>query len=234
MDNIERMVTSVESEDTFNVYEIFFMFLHHWKSIIVAMLAGGVLFGGIYTVTAKPTYNANVELYITSAEESNPYSDLQVSSMLTEDYVEVIKSRYVMGKVIEKLGLDLTVETLSNMIYIDNPEKTRCLIINVISDDPIMSKNIANAVLEISTERISKIITKVTPTIVDYADMDSVYEIVPSFENYVIIGAFGGAVLVCLVLLILMFMNTTLKTEEEVERALGITVLATVPYFKEK
>ena len=47
------------------------------------------------------------------------------------------------------------------------------------------------------------------------------------------IGGLLGAVAVCAVLIVRMLMDTTMKSEEDVEKYLGLPILAAVPYYRE-
>lgn len=49
-----------------------------------------------------------------------------------------------------------------------------------------------------------------------------------------IIGGLLGAVLVCAVLIVRMLMDTTMHSEEDVDRYLQLPVLASVPYYRDR
>lgn len=229
----QTMLASQNSEDVIDLLEVFFMLLSHWKSIIFAMLIGAVVAGGYYLLNVSPVYQADVEIYVATSEEMSSYSDVQVSSLLTDDYKQIIKSRNVLNKVIENLSLNISYRSLAGRISIQNLENTRCIRIMVTCSEPMLARDIANELLVVSADQISKVISSVNTTIVDRADISSVVEIKPSFMKYLAMGAMGFAVILCGIYVLLLLLNTTMKTEEDINKYLGLTVLSAVPYYKE-
>lgn len=63
---------------------------------------------------------------------SATYSELQSGSMLTKDYMELVKSRPVLEKTISKLNLDMEPEDLADMIETDTPTDTRIILMDTI------------------------------------------------------------------------------------------------------
>ncbi len=235
MKNIqENLAVLEEDEMEIDLKEIFLFLRHSWKAIFMAILIGAVCFGGYYTFLVTPSYEAVAEIYITNTDSMITFSDLQLSAALTDDYAQIIKSRTVMKRVIEKLGLDLDYKELRKLVEVVNPDSTHVIQIKVICDDVALSRNIANALLNISIEQIYQVIGSSEPTIIDVAEADAVEDVSPSLLKYLIIGALLGAALVCVVVIVRMMMNTTIQTEEDINRYLGIPVLSAVPYYREK
>ena len=69
---------------------------------------------------------------------------------------------------------------------------------------------------------------------IDYSEAEAVKDVTPGMKKYLVIGALGGALLVCALLVVRMLMDTTLKTEEDVEKYLHLPVLASIPCFSDK
>ena len=55
----------------------------------------------------------------------------------------------------------------------------------------------------------------------------------PSMSRNVLIGALLGFLLVAAVIIIRMVSNTTLRTDEDIEKYLKVPVLAVVPYYED-
>ena len=96
-----------------------------------------------------------------------------------------------------------------------------------------MSRNIANALLNVSIDQIYQIIGSNEPTIIDYSEAEAVENVTPSLFSYLAKGAVAGMFLACAFLLIRVLMDTTVKTEDDIDRYLHIPALASVPYFRE-
>lgn len=223
-----------DDEIEIDLKEVFFLFLNHWKSIFLAMLIGAVLFGVYHALLVRPSYQADAEIYITNTDSVITFSDLQMSAALTDDYARIIKSRVVLKRVIQELQLDLDYDQLAELIQVNNPDSTHIIEIIVTCDDLELSRNIANALLNISVDQIYQIIGSSEPTVIDYSEAEAVEDVTPSLFKYVVIGALLGAVLVCAVLLVRMLMDTTMQTEEDVDKYLQLPVLASVPYYRDR
>ncbi|EET58821.1 chain length determinant protein [Marvinbryantia formatexigens DSM 14469] len=222
-----------EEEDVIDLKEVFYVLLGGWKAIFLAMLIGAAAFGAYHHFMITPSYQADAMIYITNTDSVITFSDLQLSSALTEDYTNIIKSRTVLNRVIDELDLDINYKQLGNLVSVENPESTHIIHIYVTTDDLELSRNIANALLNVSVSQIYQIIGSSEPTIIDYAEAEAVENVTPGLTRYMAMGALLGAVVVCAVLIIRMLMNTTMKTEEDIDKYLHLPVLAAVPYYNE-
>ena len=213
--------------------EIFFLLLGNWRMVFLAMLAGAVLLGSFHAFLLEPSYRADAEIYITNTDSVISFSDLQLSAALTDDYANIIKSRTVLKRVIRQLELDLDYEQLRELVEVNNPESTHIIEIMVTCDDIELSRNIANALLNVSIDQIYQIIGSNEPTVIDYSEAEAVENVTPPLFLFLAIGALAGMFLACAFLTIRLLTDTTVKTEDDIDQYLHIPVLAAVPYFRE-
>lgn len=232
--NQQAFVNANDEEVYIDLREVLFALLGGWKSIVMFILLGAVALGAWHVFFVKPIYQADAQIFITNTDSVISISDLQLSSALTEDYASIIKSRTVLKKVISELELDVTYKQLSKLVTVSNPNDTHIIDIKVRCDDLELARNIANAFLNISIDQIYQIIGSSEPTVIDYAEADSVEDVSPSMFRYMIIGALIGALIMCAIIVIRVISDTTIKNEEDVMKYLGIPVLAAVPYVPDK
>ena len=236
-ENREKQIPIVQSrqddEIEIDLKEIFYLLLSHWKSIFLAMLIGAAIFGAYHTFLLKPSYQADASIYITSTDSMISFSDLQLSAALTDDYANIIKSRTVLNRVIDELDLNLNYKQLGALISVDNPDSTHIVDIKVTCDDPELSRNITNALMNISVDQIYQVIGSGEPTVIDYAMAVAVQDVTPSLKKYLMLGALLGALIVCAIVVLRMLTDTTLKTVDDIDRYLHLPVLAAVPYYRE-
>lgn len=223
-----------QEDDVIDLKELLFVLVNGWKAILLAMLIGATIFGTYHHFFVIPTYQADASIYITNTESVITFADLQMSAALTEDYAMIIKSRTVMNRVIDELDLDLNYKQLREIVTVDNPDSTHIINITVTCDDLELSRNIANALMNVGIDQIYQTVGTGEPAIIDASEASAVEEVTPSILKYMAMGALLGAALVCVVLVIKMLMNTTMNTEEDVEKYLQIPVLAAIPYYQEK
>ena len=222
-----------EEETEIDLLEIFYLLRSKWKEIFLAVLVGALIFGAYHTFLIKPSYQADASIYITNNDSMITFSDLQLSAALTDDYANIIKSRTVLNRVIDELDLNLDYEELGELVDVENPESTHIVDIKVTCDDPEMSRNITNALLNISVSQIYQIIGSSEPTVIDYSVAEAVQDVTPGLLKYLAIGGLLGAFIMCAIYVLRMLMDSTMKSEEDVEKYLHLPVLAAVPYYKE-
>ena len=223
-----------EEDMEIDLLEIFYLLRSKWKSIFLAMLLGALIFGAYHTFMIKPSYQADASIYITNNDSVITFSDLQLSAALTDDYANIIKSRTVLNRVIEELDLNLNYKQLSELVTVDNPDSTHIVDIKVTCDDPELSRNITNALLNISVSQIYQIIGSSEPTVIDYSVAEAVQDVTPGLKKYLAIGGLLGAFVVCAIYVLRMLMDNTMKTEDDIDKYLHLPVLAAVPYYKER
>ena len=236
-ENREKQIPIVQSrqddEIEIDLKEIFYLLLSHWKSIFLAMLIGAAIFGAYHTFLLKPSYQADASIYITSTDSMISFSGLQLSAALTDDSANIIKSRTVLNRVIDELDLNLNYNQLGALISVENPDSTHIVDIKVTCDDPELSRNITNALMNISVDQIYQVIGSGEPTVIDYAMAEAVQDVTPGLKKYLMLGALLGALIVCAIVVLRMLTDTTLKTVDDIDRYLHLPVLAAVPYYRE-
>ena len=131
-------------------------------------------------------------------------------------------------QVIDSLALDMSYEQLLAKVSIGNPTDTRILTVTVTDPDPYRAKAIVDCVAETASDYIGEIMEMIPPKIIENGTV-ATRKTSPSNGKNAVLGALVGMVLVCGVIVIQVIMNDTVRTEEDVERYLGLTVLASVP-----
>jgi len=225
-------------EDSVDLGEIFAIILDRiWIILLAGIILGAITFGiSRFIITKKYTTSTQILVINESAKSSGSDSvsvgDLQSSTFLVKDYQIMIKSKPVMKAVIEELGLDLSYAELADQITVTSPEDTRILTISVEDESPEMAKKIADSVREASVEHIQSIIGADTVKAID-GDLGAVVPTYPSSPNWKrdsLIGFFIGVVLAALVIILRYILDDTLKTQDDVENKIGVSVLVNLPY----
>lgn len=150
-----------DDEVTIDLMELFSA-LWAKKTIIIlsAIFMALVAFVGT-KMFVTPKYTSVTKLFVMTKNDdtsaSATYTDLQTGSMLTKDYMELVKSRPVLEKTISKLKLDVTPEELAGMITTETPTDTRIMSISVTDDDPKEAKQIADTLRKAVSVQITEI-----------------------------------------------------------------------------
>ena len=231
---VVNRVAQQPTESEIDLVEVFFTLVRSWRALILGALFGAVLLAAVHVFFIKPSFEASTELYITSNDSMISLQDLQIGAQVAEDYRQIIKSRFVLNQVIEAMQLDMSYDRLNSMVTVTNPNNTHIIKTAVRSGDLALSRDIANELLSISIERIYQVVGTNEPSVIDYSEANAVEDVSISFRKFVLIGALVGLLLVAVIVIIRMVMNSTIRTEDDVEKYLGMTVLSAIPYFDEK
>ncbi|BCN32262.1 YveK family protein [Anaeromicropila herbilytica] len=179
-----------------------------------------------------PIYSSTSEIFIlTKSTSITTFADIQLGSSLTKDYMQLIKSRPVVEKVIENLDLEYKYQDMLTKLTIDNPADTRILNITIQDKNPKLAKEIADEFAVVSSNRISKIMETDAPNIVEEGTVSSI-PVNISTSKITLIAVMIGAVISIAVIILIYILDDTIKTSEDIEKYLGINTLAEIPLAK--
>ena len=216
----------------FDLLELLYVLRKNIVTIILAALIGTAVLGAYSFLIAKPVYESTSKLYILSQSTSlTSFADIQISNSLAKDYEEMIFSRPVVMQVAKNLNLDYDYEELKEMMSISNPADTRCL--NIVCQDTDMQEacDIANEFATVAKRQISDIMDTDEPAI--YEDAIANEEpIKPEKLKNMIIGFLLGLIIACGVIIVRYTLNDSIKSEEDIEKYLGLNTLAAIPNEK--
>ena len=227
---MEQQNLQNNDEIEIDVLELFHVLL---DKIWVIILAGAVAALAVVAATIlfiTPQYQSTTKMYVLSKQDSNTLTsqDMQTSLSLTKDYAELIKSRTVTEGVITQLNLDMTHEQLLSKITVDSATDTRILSISVRDADPYVACEIANAIRDVAANHIKNVMDIDAVNVVETANIPE-NEISPSIKKNGLVGGVAGVAIAIAIILITYLSNDTIKTQEDVERYLGLSTLGTIP-----
>ena len=223
-----------DDEIEIDLLELFYALRHRWWAILLALVIGAGA-AGVYTKKLiAPHYQSTSMVYVLSKETTlASLADLQIGSQLTKDYSVIIKSRPVLQEVIDKQNLAMTTDERGEMITIDNPKDTRILSITVEDIEPMRAKAIVDEVTKSASNYIGDIMEMVPPKVIEDGVV-AVKPSSPSVKKNAAVGGLGLAVLVCGLICLKTVLDDTIKSEEDIEKYLGLSVLAVIPDTEKK
>ena len=179
----------------------------------------------------QPTYTSSTRIYVVNqADDGKNLSaqDLQAGTFLTKDYKEIITSNDVLSEVIKDEKLNMTEADLAKMISVNIPTDTRLISISVNAKTGQDAQSLANKVRDVAAEKIKKV-TKVedVTTLEDAKLPDSPSS--PNIKRNVALGAVLGGFLAIVGVLVREILDDRLRRPEDIEDALGLTLLGIVP-----
>lgn len=218
-----------QTEIEIDLREIFFA-IKKWIWVIFAVSFLGGLIAFCYSRFAiTPIFTAeNSMLVLTKETTLASLADLQMGSQLTSDYKVLTTSRPVLEEVISNLNLNTTYEKLKYNISVTNPKDTRILNISVKHPNPEMALAIVRELAEVASDFIGDMMEVVPPKIIDKGVLP-MKKTSPSNTRNAIIGILIGGVLSSGVVILSAILDDTIKTEEDIEKFLELSILSSVP-----
>ena len=200
--------------------EIFYALMARiWLIIIIAIIMGTSAFL-VSKFIVTPTFESETRIVVLSKQNNKDtltYSDLQIGTQLTKDYVELILSRYVIEQVISNFDLDTTYEQFVNNVAVATPSETRIIDITVTNPDPLLAKELADEIRNVAAVRIKEVMDIEAVNVVDegnIADRPSN----PSVLKWTIFGFFFGAFISAMFVAARFLLDDTIKSSEEIEK----------------
>lgn len=230
--NQEKTTHDIDNDElTIDLGELFSVL---WNKIYIIILAGIVLAFAAFAYTQlfiTPMYTSTTSMYMlvkSNGETGITSGDLQTGTQLTQDYMELTKSRTVMEKVIATLNLDMTAGELSECITTTNTENTRIMTIAVENEDPELARDIADALRQTASNEIVDIMGIEAVNTIEEANLPTSPSS-PSVMRNTVIGGLLGIALSAGIIIIIFLLDDTIKTPDDVENYLGLSVLTSIP-----
>lgn len=225
----------MEELDLKEIFNMFWSKIAYIILIVILFSLIGVLYSYLYV---EPKYKAYTTLLLATSNEDVDKmekntqqittADITLNNNLVATYSELIKSKSVIRKVISNLRIDYEEETLKENISVSAVKSTQLIQIDVVDEDPYFAKIIANEVAKVFTDKVAEIYNINNVHVVDAAEEpDTPYNIKHVKDIALFAGI--GFIISCIYIIISNMLDTTVKTKEDVERKLGLSVLVNIP-----
>ena len=229
----QKPVINRNNANDIDVLDLLGFYLSRLPLLIIAVVIGGAA-AGLWTHFKIPDkYTATARMYMVSASSNSVVnlSDLSLGTSLSNDYVELMKTRPVIENVIEELGLPYSYAKVRGMISLSVVSGTRIVAITVTSTDPKEAMDIANQMMQSSMVVLPQVMEVPTPTVAEYAVLPTGRSS-PSLTTNVTQGAIIGLALAVGLLTVVYLMDDTIKTAEDLEKTFGVMPLSVIPEGK--
>lgn len=217
-----------------NLKEMFSYFLSKYLLIILFVVLGALACIVYSLFIQKPMYNSYTTVVLARSSDSTSnngtlQSDVTTNQKLVSTYREIIKSRRILNQVISNLDLNMSYETLHNMVSVTNEKDTELIKIAVNCQNSKDAKDIANEIAKVFSKEIESIYEIKNLSIIDYADENTIpYNI--NVPKQMVISVLVSFVLACGIIFVMFYFDTTIKSSEEIEEKIGLPVLGVVPF----
>lgn len=181
---------------------------------------------------AKPVYQAETTLIVKTekTEGTNSLSNDQVmvSQKLALTYGEIIKSRKVLDEVIKNLDLKESNGSLASKISVSTVTDTQIIKVSVQDTNKSNAAKIANEIPKVFTKEAIRVADANGVEVIDKAQTP-VNPVSPNKKMNILIAGVLGVMIGLFIIFIIEFLNTKIKTPQDIEKELGLPLLGVIP-----
>ena len=226
-------------DDEFSLKEWLDLIKKRAKVILAIIIIFVLVAASVTFFVLKPEYESNTTLMVgkpvhkvaVNPDEQITYQEIQTNRLLVSTYGEIAKSRLVLDQVIKNLKLDATSSSLRNKINVSLVKNTEIIQISVTDQDPERAAIIANELAMAFSDQIAKIMNVENIKIIDKA-IPSHNPVKPNRKLNIAISLILGVMVGVFVAFILEFLDTSIKTPDDVTKYLDLPVIGTIPYVE--
>ena len=228
------------NEISINLADVFAVFFKRlWLILLAAIIVGG----GVYSLLANnyvENYTSRSTIMVMNPEENLSASSSAYYYSLTitavNDCAQLLTSRSVLYRIIDELELDdkgFTYNSLKNMISITNYPDSHVIEVAVTTEDAWLSRDIVNSLCRLGAAQIEEYIEFATAKVIDEGTLSRSPSNSVGIEYAIMAGLAAGALVFGLFILAAV-RDDKLKTPEDIEIRLGLSVLGIIPYSQSK
>lgn len=235
--NENMMVNASDNDETeIDLGEIFSVLMHRlWLILLVTVICGAAGYS-VSRFLIPEEFESTTQIYVLNRSDSDrgtvTSSDLQAGTQLTKDYASIITSRYVLENVIRSLNLDYSYEELAAHVDVTTPTDTRIVSITVTDQNPARAQRIADEIRKEASEHIQNVMDIDAVNVVEEANLPAVKSS-PNNARNAAIAALIGLLVTVVIIVVRYIMDDTIKTQEDVNKYLGLSTLALIPLDEE-
>ncbi len=204
-----------------------------WIIVAVTILVTGTSVISTFMLLDN-IYQVNTTLYVgtkVSAQTKDvAYQDLLMGGQLVKDYIEFAKSRLIRGIVVSELKLKNNAE--AGLINVTQRGDTRIIEITVQNNDPALAVLVANRFAEVFKRKAIELIDAVNIQVIDAAVMPKA-PIKPNKKLNIAISFVLGFMAGVGAVLLIEYLDSTVKTPEDIQKHLGLIVIGNISDFLE-
>ncbi len=196
-----------------------------WTLIVSAWIAG--LAGYIVASGLPPTYESQVKVLVGPINTDT--DTLRASGLLVQTYAQVVLTDSVLTSAVKELGLDMSADDLRSATRATANDVTRILTIRVQSTEPKRAADLANTLATELEQLTSNGLSQPAGLIqiVEFAKPSS-DPVAPQVSLIAVLAALAGIVAAVVIVLLLEYFGSTIRTSDELAGLAGAPALGGV------
>jgi capsular polysaccharide biosynthesis protein len=204
-----------------------------WVIVLITVMAI-MISAAVNIFLVLPVYESSTTMMVSRAIDTNDanirYQDILISQRLVHTYGVIARSNRVLSKVVETLGLNMTVEEMRGKVSVTSMRDTEIIRISVLSTNGEFAANLANAVAQVFMQEVVSIMRIDNVQLIDEARIPAA-PVKPRLTFNIAIAGVLGIMLGLALVFFIEFMDNTIKASGEIEKRLDLPVLGVIPRF---
>lgn len=221
-----------------NVQDLIWLAMKKWWIIVSLALVFAIVFclASIYIIPEK--YESYGSIYVNNkAQEivesttinntANLY-DLTTAELLVQTYKEILKSNNFFTMIINNTNLEYRPEQLKSMVRYESIKETGIIKVYVVAYSPEEANLICSSIMKYANYAIMDIVEVGSVKTIDEATIP-LAKTSPNTTKNTFLGFVFGFIVAFIVLILMYYLDTRVKSVEDIERKYDVVILGTIP-----
>ena len=222
-------------DETIDLQDLFLILKKRSLLIIILAFLGMGIGGAITHYFMIPIYQTSTQLIVSRPNDETliTVSEISANIQLINTYNDILVSPAILNQVIDELNLATTSNVLRGKMTARNASNSQVITLTIQHESPTLARDIADKTAEIFSYDVRDIMNVDNVSILAPAQVPS-SPVSPRLLVNLGIGFAGGITVAIFLAFLLMFLDKTVKTEQEVEKLLNIPVFGMIPLITQE
>lgn len=225
-------------EEVISLQEILKIIKKRIVLIITILVLAMTIAGAVSYYYLTPIFQVSTQILINQKQlDQDQFSSLDIDTnlQLINTYNVIIKSPIILTKVIDNLNLKTTPVLLNEQITVNSEQNSQVVIVSVQDPDFQKAVDIANMTAKVFQEEVKTLMNVDNVNILSLAvNTKDISPVKPNPILNIGIAAIIGLMIGIGITFLLEYLDTTVKTEQDVGEILGLPVLGLVSPISHK
>lgn len=234
----ERITMQQDEIYEIDLMKIWELIKKYWIRYVIVCGLCGVVAISFTVFLMKKLYTAQAKVIIVQeydqTNQTITYNDVQLSQKLVDTYSQIIRSETILDLVVENLNLHkeygIDTKSLNEILQVSSANNTEVINVRVETENPELSAQITNEVVDVFQEKIYGIMKIENVTVLDRAKVPTSPSS-PSVSKNALLGILVGIILCGAFTIYKVLTDTKIKTEEELKNVLDYPIIGVIPDY---
>lgn len=223
--------------ENINLQEILTVLKKRMWLIMSTTIAAIAIVAVISYFFLTPIYQASTQILVNQQNTESEFdsSDIQTTLQLINTYYVIIKTPIILSQVIENLDLDVTPAELNKQLTVSSEQNSQVVNLTVQDSQAHRAVDIANTTAEVFQKEIVDLMRVDNVNILSPAILsENAVPIKPNKSLNIAIATLVGLVIGIGISFLLEYLDTTVKTEQDIDELLELPILGIVSTIPDK